>query len=311
MHLMVLPLAECPAAPAQGALAVECRKNDAVVRNMLEKLNDPSVVAEIGWERKLLEDWGGGCHQRFGATCLTHPLIGPLMCVRGKKQDGSYVEEVRWKEPPVPTGEVVSWDGAAITPVAGVTVTALGSDESTAYGGAAVFVAHSKAISEQSVAALTLAKCRVWTSGVASWRRLAKMGIWVEGCAEGLGFLSCVPMLGEPMLSLPPMSEWVVITHGSAVEDWRAEGFSGEIVTTYEAETRYPDEVIRSLSRATHIFWSSGSQYKVLSGYAMPSAVHACGPGRTARLLQENKKNPLVFPSVEEWRRWIRKDAGT
>src|SRR5262249_52360049 len=37
---MVLPLRECPAAPAQGALAVECRAADARVRSVLAKLHD-------------------------------------------------------------------------------------------------------------------------------------------------------------------------------------------------------------------------------------------------------------------------------
>jgi hydroxymethylbilane synthase len=45
---MVLPLRECPPAPAQGALAVECRGSDSETRAALARLHDPATVARVG-----------------------------------------------------------------------------------------------------------------------------------------------------------------------------------------------------------------------------------------------------------------------
>ncbi len=65
---MLLPLTLCPAAPAQGALAIECRVNDERTRALLAAIDDPATRAAIDAERALLAQRGGGCHQRFGAT---------------------------------------------------------------------------------------------------------------------------------------------------------------------------------------------------------------------------------------------------
>ena len=57
---MILPLKEFPTAPAQGALAIECRSDDADTRNELAKLHCPATAHDVARERQLLEDWGGG-----------------------------------------------------------------------------------------------------------------------------------------------------------------------------------------------------------------------------------------------------------
>ena len=63
-----MPLTTVPGAPGQGALAVECRTDDAATRQLLAALEDPATRGAIAVERQLLSEHGGGCHQRFGAT---------------------------------------------------------------------------------------------------------------------------------------------------------------------------------------------------------------------------------------------------
>jgi uroporphyrinogen-III synthase len=60
------------------------------------------------------------------------------------------------------------------------------------------------------------------------------------------------------------------------------------------------------LERATHLFWSSGSQFDALKQWVSPLAKHACGPGKTAARLKEHGIQPDVFPTAEEWRKWIK-----
>src|SRR5260370_1541783 len=56
----------CPAA-GQGALAIEIREGDSVMRKHLEFLDDPAARAATTCERALLNRLGGGCQVPIGA----------------------------------------------------------------------------------------------------------------------------------------------------------------------------------------------------------------------------------------------------
>jgi hydroxymethylbilane synthase len=59
--LQVLP------APAQGALAVECRSDDAAVLDLLHRLDDTAARAAVTAERSLLAALEAGCTAPVGA----------------------------------------------------------------------------------------------------------------------------------------------------------------------------------------------------------------------------------------------------
>jgi hydroxymethylbilane synthase len=56
----------CVSAVAQGALGIECRKENSV-REPLQFLHDPATCSEVAAERALLERLGGDCHVPIGA----------------------------------------------------------------------------------------------------------------------------------------------------------------------------------------------------------------------------------------------------
>lgn len=56
-------------APAQGTLALEIRKEDAALRQMLDALSDAETEQEAGAERRFLKMMGGDCHLPVGACC--------------------------------------------------------------------------------------------------------------------------------------------------------------------------------------------------------------------------------------------------
>lgn len=296
---MVLPLRECPAAPAQGALAVECRREDHGVREVLGKLHDPASAVNAAMERDLLAQWGGGCHQKFGATAIRVGELGSFLFVRGVKPDDSFVDEFRWKMPApvsVKSSDGV-WDGSHWRSESEK------SDENFQWAadlsGRCVFVSHSRAVTSGRAPALTDA--RVWTSGTSSWIRLAAQGIWVEGCAENLGFDRFVPTLHEQVLQLASLKDWMVLTHTGARADW-SEPHLMNVIETYRVSARYSDEAKAALKRAKFVFWSSGSQFDELNPWVSPDAHQACGLGKTANRLSGRV---AAFPSVEEWRKWI------
>ncbi len=58
----------CPAA-AQGALAIECRSDDAATRKILAALHHVPTGFAVTVERAVLGALGGGCHLPVGAFC--------------------------------------------------------------------------------------------------------------------------------------------------------------------------------------------------------------------------------------------------
>ncbi|MEK6706568.1 MAG: hypothetical protein AABZ06_12360, partial [Bdellovibrionota bacterium] len=304
-RIMVLPLPECPAAPAQGALAVECLSKAENTIEALHKLHHAATATAVLKERGLLAECGGGCHQRFGATAFEHQELGALMFVRGMKPDDSFIEELRWKTHMAikkkSNTAIRPWDGSAWRKNKGefsVSEAALNAISKN-LPGKAVFVAHSRAFPPGFTE--TTDQCRIWTSGTASWFKLAGQGVWVEGCAENLGFNALMSTISEPVLKLPSFKDWVVLTHEDAVSEWS----NTKAFATYNVKTDYPQEALTALKQTTHIFWSSGSQFEALRDTAMKNAIHACGPGKTASRLRSLGVEPLVFPSSEEWRKWL------
>lgn len=297
---MVLPLRECPAAPAQGALAVECRVSESETVEILSRLHDPGSARRAALERQLLSDWGGGCHQKFGATAVAFGK-SEILYIRGIKPDGVFVEETRW-EAASPGRRIASeraWDGSQWRPENRTEALPL-SDHAGV--GPAVFVAHARAVHDDALARMLLSS-RLWTSGTSSWEKLARRGLWVEGCAEGMGFEELRATLTEPVLGLPAEEEWSVLTHERAAEGWPR----AKVVPTYRIGGHYPQAARQALASADALFWSSGSQFDELRQWATPGALHACGPGKTAAVIRARGIDPWVFPSAEEWRKWIRK----
>jgi len=69
-------------APGQGALAVECRADDARARGLLARIDDPAVRLAVTAERSFLAAIEGGCSfpaaayaEHFGTTLKLHALV--------------------------------------------------------------------------------------------------------------------------------------------------------------------------------------------------------------------------------------------
>jgi hydroxymethylbilane synthase len=69
--ISVLPLdmQQFVPAPAQGALAVQCRSRDTEIRELLEQIDDEPSRACVEIERDALASAEGGCEVAFGAHC--------------------------------------------------------------------------------------------------------------------------------------------------------------------------------------------------------------------------------------------------
>lgn len=56
-------------APSQGALAIQCRRDDTRIRSILAALDDADARQAVKAERELLARVEGGCDTAFGAYC--------------------------------------------------------------------------------------------------------------------------------------------------------------------------------------------------------------------------------------------------
>jgi hydroxymethylbilane synthase len=86
------PLVMLPA-PAQGALAVECRADDAALLDLLAALDDADTRAAVTAERALLADLAAGCSAPVAALAVVaEGDHGPEIYLRGAvySPDGQY-----------------------------------------------------------------------------------------------------------------------------------------------------------------------------------------------------------------------------
>ncbi len=301
---MVLPLSVCPAAPAQGALAIECRDEDVTSTQWLATLDHAPTRRAVAAERELLAERGGGCHQRFGATQIEVPELGTLMYLREDPGE----PQLRWTPVVALTstaGAIRAWDGsravrALIEPIEAGIALSLAQLPTTP----ALFVAHARALPGQAIGLINSAS-HIWVPGLSTWQALAERGLWVEGCADGLGMAVLEPLLREPLLQLPPLAQWTVLTHAGAAGGWTA----GQVIASYRhADVAAGDEAAAAPPKdATHVYWHSGAQFERWHRQVTATAQHACGPGKTYQHLQlAGVQNLRMFPTAAQWRTWLR-----
>jgi hydroxymethylbilane synthase len=308
---MVLPLSQCPSAPAQGALAIECRHDDADTAAVLRRIDHAPTRRAVDAERALLAMRGGGCHQRFGATQIELPGVGTLLYQRAGAEPGANFEagasQLQWTpEQPLaaPQGTARPWDGsraarALVEPIE----SGIARCRQRLKTATALFVAHRRALPEDDSIQINSA-AHVWVPGIDTWQALAERGVWVEGCAEGLGFATLEPMLVEPLLQLPPRDQWTVLTHAEAIAGWPA----GEVIATYRhVESPAASAAAGAPSAdATHVYWHSSAQFDRWRHSVAPAVQHACGPGKTyEHLRRAGVQNLRVFPQPVHWRQWL------
>lgn len=293
-RLMFLPLIECVPAPCQGTIIAEADPNNKEAVSMLEKINDITLLDEVLSEKRKAYQYGTGCMQKFGVTTL-HTSHGNYLYSAGVDQNGHSFAE--WESLPalsLQPNEIFSttdhmksfftyeWKEGEINIEEPV-----------------VFVANYKAITS-SIHSLLEPKS-VWASGTKTWYELAKMGVWVEGSADALGFEHWLPTLAMPLIQKSD-NDICILTHEKAAERWKQK--DRKAVFNYCLIPNKVEEIQTKISSAKGIFWSSYAQYEIYGSYASKDAVHICAGGETAKLLQQEGIDPVIFPTIKSYDAW-------
>ncbi len=291
---MVLPLEACPAAPGQGALALQTRREDTQTQSLVAPLHDANTARLVEEEYAAVASLAPERRNSAAATAIDMPNLDTLLFLR--TADHHSIGQVAWPRPPTPV-TALPWDSTEW--MSQQQAEEIACD---ALPDGPVFVANARAAHASMP---SLSNRRVWVSGLPSWRTLAERGVWVEGCADSLGFASIVPTLTVPVLGLPPLTDWLVLTRNGAEHSWRGSGVH-RVLGTYRLRPREPDAAERAaVAAATHYYWSSVRQYDTFAKNTARGAHHACGPGKTAAGLMAKGLAPDVFPSREAWRQWL------
>lgn len=278
-RVMVLPLAANPAAPAQGALAIEVRRDRSDLAEALAAINHAPTFARVLEERAQLAVTRDEDHP-LGVSIV--PLEGgpvrtqaEAVFLRGSLQ-GVRVETARLRDCdplPRPAHREAVWAGDEAERFA-IRRVALGVDMgefSTPQIG--LLVARADALPDSAPQA---SEQVIWTAGLDTWRKLAARGFWVSGSDESLGETGAL----AARHLFPQVERWVKLSHEAGYDTPHATR-----VATYRLERVAPLEDLR---RHTHFFWRSGSQFLEYyrANTRLRDAWHGCGPGNTLAVIR-------------------------
>jgi hydroxymethylbilane synthase len=309
---MMLPIRDCPSAPAQGALAIECRSDRADVLKAIQKLHDPETLAAVQAERELLKEWGGGCHQKLGASFFQGSIR-----IQGIKPDGTRVVGKS-------NSTMIPEDYLKVKTEELFNFKSFNPDEQERKQFdvcEAVFIGHfrafenlpSKLKSKLIYASRKEARAEgldadaansksIWVPGVQSWFKLARSGVWVEGCTDGLG-IAAMETFAEKNLLGVRKKNWTFLTHKESRAMTPHFSFKISVVPTYSHEFKaVPDPILT----ATHLHWASGLAFSSVCRALWPEdreaflkKHHACGPGRTLMVLRQHGVEPTLITEQE------------
>ena len=313
---MVLPLSANPAAPAQGALAIEIARLRPELHELLAAINCADTFASVATEREILRGYGGGCHQKIGVSVLRR-AFGEVTFLRGTTDDGRTLDTCLLKSskprpPQLPEDQLwplkssdADWFSRERISV-GDSLSLWERVRASMPRSARSPQPSPKGRGSQQALALWIAKADalpddwqvtagqiVWASGTQTWQRLAQRGVWVNGCAESLGeheSPNIETLVGGEL-------NWHKLTHA----DGYADG-SMQAIATYRLVANTSQ---LKLEGKTHFFWKSGSsfEYALSLNPWLRQMTHSCGPGNTQRILERNGVQPHIFLNHAQWLR--------
>lgn len=289
---MVLPLSVNPNAAAQGALAIEIRKDRKDLAEVLKLIHDPATFEMAQAERDELSAHGGGCHQKIGISFLKKDY-GIVKVLKGLTSKGVILDEntlINQETPRFKSEEMWSdrehnsyFDRENI--------------DYTIPENKALFIAKADAVSS-ALPKHTL----LWTAGLKTWEKLAQKGYWVHGSSESLGETEDADMDILARAKNQKL-EWIKLTHLDGYQS------NFQIVKTYRL---IRNSVAFNFKNAKSFYWSSGSLFLAAATEhpEILKAHHASGPGNTAKIIQafmanrgiDSVKHHQVFLNEESWR---------
>ena len=294
LNWMVLPLSQNPCAAAQGALAIEAREEDEVVKEIIANISNNEIFNSVEIERTILKSYGGGCHQKIG---VSHEILetGKLLTVKGETEEGEDLSErsfINTKEDyfnslnksnyfPRNKEEQRFFERKPILD---------SREDLKKIKNKGIYVSRSNAIASPN---LLDDSNIVWTSGVDTWKSLAQKGYWVNGTSDSLGENN------SPEESLFEEISWLKVSHKDNLDKDK------EVLVTYELN---PLDVSERLLECDYFYWMSASSFELaIKKYPeLKNRNHACGLGKTFKLIEKSAPQVTPFLDFDSWLEAVR-----
>ena len=289
---MLLPLSENPSAPAQGALAIEVASSNESVKNTLEKIKDENVFETVNTERQILKKYGGGCHQKIGVTAI-NTSKGQMVYLKGETEQGDKLSKIHFK-PKLKyqneLKEISSYFPSEDSPSLYERIP-FSEDKIklSSLENSGIFISRGNALENiNNISESNL----IWTSGVETWKKIAKKGVWVNGSSDSLGEKE------NPPLDIFDKIKWYKLSHKDAEEDQLS------LISTYEL---IPKEMPDNIEENSHFYWMSASSFKLVFEKfpSIESANHSCGMGKTFDEI--NQLIPGKVYPYQNYQDWLEK----
>lgn len=282
LHFQVIPLSQNPTAAAQGALAIEIAKDRSDILEIIEKINNQEVYHNVSLERKELKRYGGGCHQKIGISILTKQER-QIFFLKGLTDQGQILDKAELVLNTA-NSDIQDLKGIHVGKILKKLVKPLDFKLPKANLSRFIFITKN-----ENIATKIEPTDFVWTSGIETWKSLAKQGIWVSGCFDSLGE-EAAPEL-QHLIPDYASKQWIKITHRLGVQNpW------SQKVASYQVE--YELDNIQFDDSVDFYYWSHGELFKkYLEKFPqIKNKKHACGLGHTYRTLKNYIPEEQIYP---------------
>lgn len=294
--LMFLPLFECPPATGQGAIVAETISSNTQAIQILDAIKNVALTAAIQKERTIAEKYGYGCSQTFGAFHLATKYIA-FTYASGKNNSGENFTDWKFNIDLNSEGKNIFSSTDFMKDFFSYTYL---NDVILDNNSSIIFVASHKAIHSTTIK-IKLETKQVWAPGTRTWFELAKMGLWVQGCADGLGLDFILPAIEGPLIN-STKSDVEIVTNTSSANNWLADNWKAK--GTYTLIPTLNKTVTENISTADIIFWTSFQQYQHYKKFINQNVQHVCLPGKTTELFLAAGITPVLFPSIKAFNQW-------
>ena len=291
----ILPLSIFPTAPGQGAIAIEAKKDNKLLKGIIKKINSYDTFKNVQKEKLTLSKYGGGCHQKIGTSVWDENGI-KLISLVGMSHDLKPLKNFGLDKPYDKTAKLNK--NNRLYPM---------QNEEKLFNRKAID--NSKKIKNIKDSIIYLSRKNVldkveyidssnilWTSGINCWKNAVSRGYWIHGTSDSFGERRGINLENFLSKNLPRYK----LSHDKSSSD------NYKLIPVYELTVKKNIKKNMNLNDKTHFFWMSPFQFD-LALDLFPDIIngnHSCGFGRTYNHLKDrlpNEKNITRFHSYKSW----------
>lgn len=286
LNYMILPQRTFPSAASQGALAVEVNVNSPryeEIKEVLATAHDPLSAQCIKEERRIFNEYGGGCHLSVGINCFSHK-DHLIVHEKGIFEENAVDKTYFLNDKNIDFGKVHKFIGDNQKFINQVPIDA--SIESSQH----IFVT-----SKYCYHALSQTPQSLWCSGTRTHKELARTGHWVNGNACGLGHEVIGEFSNSELLKLIHNDfSFTTLSHDQATSPL------GEMIPCYKREMNNHFELDNF--DFDSCYWGSFYHYQMYTEKfpELKTKNHLCGLGKTYDQFSQNNINVIPISTMKE-----------